>query len=473
SQLKPSTVDHTNIFDGKNNLVKDYDFINNSKENWYNYAVNAELKHEFDTTGQELTVDLDYANYWNNTDQYYKTTYYNPDGSFSNQDVLLNNQKSNLYLYSAKADYTKPMKKERSFDAGLKSSYVSSDNNILFYNVINDATLFDSLRSSHFLYSENINAAYINFKKDYKKFSYQLGLRAEQTIAKGKQVLNSQTFNRDYLQVFPTAFFDFKVSEKNDINLSLGRRIDRPAYEQMNPYKSLINATTFSEGNPYLLPQLTYNTELTYSHNSVFFATLAYSFTTNNITDILIQDSQTQTTVQTIVNLDKLNYYSLNLTYSKKLTKWWTTNTSVLSYYGIYTGNINKNHINQGSPSFYLNTGNSFSIMDGLSAEANFQYNYKNLYGITLMNTTYNFSIGIQKSVLKKKGTIILNMNDILWTAYPSGITKFDNVREDWTAKRDTRVFNISFSYKFGDGKAARIRRNTGADDEKSRIQSN
>lgn len=153
------------------------------------------------------------------------------------------------------------------------------------------------------------------------------------------------------------------------------------------------------------------------------------------------------------------------------MNKWWTTNTSILSYYGLYTGNINNNHIRQGAPSFYLNSGNSFFIMEGLSMEANFILNYKNVYGITTMNTTYNFSLGVQKSILKNKGSITVNMSDIFWKAYPSGVTEFDNVREDWTAKRDTRVLNVSFTYKFGKGKASRLRRNTGADDEKSRIQ--
>jgi len=471
THFNPEGRDHTDILDGEGQMIRNYDFVSHSKDTWQNYSTNAEISHKFDTLGQEATVDLDYAKYWSSTYQSFLTTYYKPDGSFLSQDDLLTRQKSDLYLLSLKADYTKPLKKDFSFGAGLKSSYVSSDNDILFYSLLSGAETFDSSRSSHFLYGENINAGYLNLKKSYKKFSYQLGLRSEQTIAKGKQLLNDRTFNRNYTQVFPTAYFDFKISEKNNLNLSLGRRIDRPAYEQMNPYRSLINATTFSEGNPYLLPQLTYNTELTYSYKNEFFAALAYSLTNDNITDVLIQDSQTQTTSQTVVNLNRLNYYSINLTYSKKLTKWWTTNTNLLSYYGIYAGTINDNYIDQGTPSVYLNTTNSIFIMDGLSAECSFRYSYKALNGITMDLTTYNLTAGIQKTVLKKKGTIKINMTDIFWTAYPSGITQFDNVREDWTAKRDTRVVNINFSYKFGNGKPVRFRKNTGADDEKGRIK--
>ncbi|MCE3278626.1 MAG: TonB-dependent receptor [Bacteroidetes bacterium] len=470
-KFRPEGTDHTNILDGNEQLIYSYDFESVSKDNWYNYSGNAELKHQFDSTGQEVIVNLDYANYWSNNSQSFLTTYHNADGSFMSQDDLLNEQKSDLSLYSLKADYSKPLKKDYSFDAGLKSSYVTSDNNIRFYSRFNNEETFDSARSSHFLYSENINAAYVNLKKNYKKFSYQLGLRSEQTIARGKQVMNSRTFNRSYIQLFPTAYIDYKISEKHNINVSLGRRIDRPAYEQMNPYRSLINATTFSEGNPYLLPQLTYNTELSYSYNNMFFANFTYSLTSDNITDVLIQDSETQTTTQTVVNLNKLNFYSLNLTFSKKLTKWWNTNTSLLTYYGEYSGVIKNNYINQGTPSIYLNTNNSFFIIDGLSAELGFRYSHKALNGITTELTTYNLSAGIQKTVLKKKGTITVNMTDILWSAYPRGVTEFDNVREDWVAKRDTRVLNVSFSYKFGKGKSAKMRKNTGADDEKGRIK--
>ena len=471
THFNPEGKDHTNILDGEAQMIKNYDFVSHSNDNWYNYSTNAEITHQFDTLGQEVTVDLDYARYWSKTYESFMTTYHNWDGSFLSEDDLLTRQKSNLDLFSLKADYNKPLKKEFSFGAGLKSSYVSSNNNILFYSMMNGGETFDSSRSSHFLYGENINAAYVNLKKNYKKFSYQLGLRSEQTIAKGEQVLNAQTFDRSYVQLFPTAYFDFKLTDKKDINLSLGRRIDRPAYEQMNPYRSLINATTYSEGNPYLLPQLTYNTELTYSYKNEFFIALAYSLTNDNITDVLIQDSETQTTSQTVVNLHRLNYYSLNLTYSKKLKKWWTTNSSILSYYGVYAGTIKGNYIDQGTPSIYLNTNNSISIAEGLSAELSFRYNYKALNGITMDLTTFNLSAGIQKTVLKKKGTIKVNMSDIFWTAYPSGITEVDNVREDWTAKRDTRVLNISFSYKFGNGKPIRLRKTTGADDEKGRIK--
>jgi hypothetical protein len=470
NSFEPYANNHTDILNGAGSKVSSYDFRNDSDDNWYNYSGNAQLNTQLDTAGQELRFDLDYARYWNNTDQLFTTTTKNASDSVTATDYLVGAQHGNLYLYSGKLDYTLPLKKSTKFEAGIKSSYVSSDNNMEFFNRISGEDLFDSARSSHFLYSENINAAYVNFNKQFEKLTVQLGLRAEQTIAKGEQVLDGQNFSRSYEQLFPTAFIDYKLSEKHGLNLSLGRRIDRPGYEQMNPFKRLIDATTYSEGNPYLLPQLTYNTELTYSYDNTFFATAGYSITTQNITDVLIQDAASRTTVQTIVNINEFNYYSLNLSYSKRLTKWWNTNTSILSYYGIYTGTINNFNIDQGTPSFYFSTNNSFSIVDGFSMECSFNYNYKMLYGVTTMNPNSNLTIGAQKTFNKKRGTITLNCTDIFWKAYPSGVTDFGNVNESWTSKRDTRVVNLTISFKLGKGQGARMRRNTGADEEKSRI---
>jgi iron complex outermembrane recepter protein len=471
SMMDPTTRDNTKIYSGSETLSREYDFENYSSDRWKNYAFNTELKHDLDTNGQQIIVNLDFGQYSNKTLQDLRTTYYHPNGSFDLDEKAGSTQISNLYLYAAKADYVKPLLPSLKFEAGLKSSYVQSDNDFRFFDYKKSDAFIDTARSSHFLYSENINAGYLNFSKEYSKLSLQLGLRAEQTIARGKQYYNDQSFTRNYWQVFPTAYVDYKIKEKHGLNLSLGKRIDRPAYEQMNPYRNLINATTFSEGNAYLLPQLSYNAELTYTFHQSLFIACSYGLTTQNITEVLIQNFEEQTTIQTTANLDRMNYYSANINYTKKINSWWTTNTGLLSYLAIYSGNINSNQIDQGLPTFYFNTGNSFFLKEGLSMELNFQYNYKNLYGITTINTTSNLTAGIKKSILKNRGSVTLNVTDIFWNAYPSGTTEFDNVVEDWVAKRDSRVVNVNFTYKFGEGNPIRMRRNTGADDEKSRIQ--
>lgn len=468
NQFNPTADNHTNILDGNNNLVNSYDFANRSIDKWHNYSLNTELKHQFDSTGKEIIVDLDYAAYGNNTDQKFTTTVNDANGNFLGQSLLVGDQDGSLTIYSAKADYSNPFKSGAKLEAGLKSSYVEANSDVKFYNKINEDLIFDSTRSNHFIYSENINAAYLNYSKDFKKLSIQLGLRAEHTNANGKQIITGQTFHRNYAQLFPSVFFDYKLTEKHSLNLSLSRRIDRPAYQQMNPFRKLIDATTYAEGNPYLLPQISYNSELTYSYFNTIFLTLGYSYTTDNITDVLVQDGEKRVTVQTVANLAEVHSYNINLVFTKKLTKWWTTNTSLFSYYSLFNGTVNNYSFYQGWPSFTFNTSNSFPLGKGLSAELSFIYNHKSLYGVTFINPNYNLTAGISQSILKKRGSITINFSDILWRAWPSGVTQFGNVNENWMAVRDTRVLNISFNYRFGKGQA-KMRRNTGADDEKKR----
>lgn len=471
NKFNPTGSSRTYVVDENFNPLNNSQFMNNSRDRWYNYALNAELRTQFDTTGKELTVSGDYARYWNHTNQAFSTTFYNNEGNILNQTYLNGNQNGLLNLFAAKLDYTHPLKKDSKFEMGAKSSYVSSDNNVKFYDNINDELFFDTARSSHFLYSENINAAYVNYNKTINKVGLQFGLRAEQTLANGKQMLNGQTFHRSYLQVFPTAFIDYKLNDKHDFNINLGRRIDRPGYNQMNPFRRLIDATTYSEGNPYLLPQLTYNIEFTYSYKNTLFITPGYSISKNNIIDALIQDSQSRKTVQTTVNIDNFNYYSLNIVFTKRFTPWWTTNTSFLSFYNVYKGVINNNAVNNSTPSFSGSTNNSFAIRDGLSMECGFQYNHKSIYGITTIRSLYNLTLGVQQLFFKKSLTLTVNVSDLLWTNYPSGVTTFNNVNETWRSKRDTRVVNTTLSYKFGKGKTGKMRRKTGADEEKQRIQ--
>jgi hypothetical protein len=173
--------------------------------------------------------------------------------------------------------------------------------------------------------------------------------------------------------------------------------------------------------------------------------------------------------VETVVNIHRLHYYSLNFIYLKKLNERWTTNASFLPYYGMYIGNVNDYSIHQGIPSFELNTNNTFSLKKGLSMEAGFKYSHKSLVGFDLLKPCYNLSLGIQKLLFKERGSLSVNVSDLLWKAYRRGTTSSGDVSETWSAKTDTRVLRVNFTYNFGRSPAEKTDRNTGADDEKER----
>lgn len=452
--------------------LSSFDFLNGSVNAWYNYSGSARFQHQIDTTGKEFSIDLDYSNYWNNSDQDYTDIERDSNGNFVNEAVLTADQKGTLSIYAAKADYTHPFKKNMRLETGVKSSYVSSDKDTRFFNEKSGSMVFDSSMSNHFIYSENINAAYLNGSKEYAKLTLQAGLRAEQTIVNGKQLITGQTFNRSYIQLFPSFFFDYKVNDDHGINILFGRRVDRPDYEDMNPLRYFINSTTYGEGNPYLKPQTSYNSEITYSYKNSFFATFSHNYIRDFITGVLIQEADKGVVVSTVMNFKSQSFYNLDLTYSKKLTKWWITNTTLSPYYGQVTGSTINYSLNKfGTPTFQFNTNNNFPFTEHLSADVGYNYAYRRKNSATAFQSFSSFNVGVKLSVFNNRGSITCNVSDLFWDDRVRGTTNIESMVEVWNVKRDSRVVRINFSYRFGGNeKIGRVRGNTSTDEEKRRV---
>src|SRR5438552_5291336 len=210
-----------------------------TRDKWKNGSLNLNFRHEFDSTGRELTADLDYSKYLSTNNQLFINASFNPNGTKRGQTDLLGDLPVDINIYSAKMDYTHPLKKQAKIEAGVKSSYVNTDNKANYFNLAGVDWQIDYDKTNRFQYKENINAAYVSFNKQYKKLGVQAGLRFENTNYKGYQLGNAQhadsVFNNNYITLFPTFFFSYSINDKNQFGLNLGRRIDRPAYQDLNP----------------------------------------------------------------------------------------------------------------------------------------------------------------------------------------------------------------------------------------------
>src|SRR4030095_2891846 len=167
--------------------------------NYQNGGLNLNLRHQFDSTGKELNVDLDYINYDINSHQLFHNKFYTPYWETSRPDEIIKGElPAMIRIYSGKADYSMPLKHGAKLDLGVKSSYVQSDNDAQYFLGDGGAFVVDSGRTNHFLYKENINAAYANYSQQWKKWALQAGLRVENTNATGKQYINDSSFKRNY-----------------------------------------------------------------------------------------------------------------------------------------------------------------------------------------------------------------------------------------------------------------------------------
>ncbi len=337
----------------------------------------------------------------------------------------------------------------------------------------------DVNKTNHFYYDENINAVYLNFKKEYKKVDLQIGLRTENTNVKTKQVKGNITWDSSYTQLFPSAFFNYKIKENQTIGVSVSRRIDRPNYSQLNPFLFLIDVTTYATGNPSLLPQFTWSYELNYTLKNINF-TLGYSHTNNNQNIVITRfkdvfpnvPSDDNVTVQIPVNLESSDYIGLTVAAPVRINKWWNMMNNANIFYNHFNGNLGGTTLNNGKAVASLSTNQTFTMTKSWTAELNANYNSGGQYGFMVTKPQWGIGAGVQKTLWKGKGTVRFNVTDIFWTNLPRATITYNNYIEYWRAYRETRVANLTLTYRFGSNKVLQARRRTlGSEEERQRAQ--
>jgi len=332
--------------------------------------------------------------------------------------------------------------------------------------------LQDSL-SNDFNYRENINAAYLNINKRFGDWTVQAGLRAENTNYKGLQNSYSgqqdSSFSRSYTNLFPTAFIGYQLNENNQFGISAGRRIDRPAYQQLNPFVSYIDKYMRMAGNPWLQPQFSNNLELSHTYKNMFTTTLNYSVVNNMMNETLVNiDSLI---IRSVGNIGTRYNFGIAESATIPFTKWYTSIFFANLYENKYDGQVNGYSLNAKQLALSLNINNQFSFQKGWSAELLGVYTTKDRdEGQAVSLPIGQVSAGISKQLLNNKASLKLNVRDIFYTQTIREIQNFQNVQSTVNRARDTRVVNIAFVFRFGKQSKPKASQAT---DEQKRIQVN
>ena len=478
---------NTFIYDPNNVLTKQTTAFTENNEKWKNFSSNVNFRTVLDSTGQELTADLDYIQYKSTNVQPLTSSYYDNMGYLTGRDILNGTLPSNIKIYSGKMDYTLPLKKGAKFEAGIKSSYVKTDNNAVYDSVKVGYNVLDSGRSNHFIYDENINAAYVNYSRPLgKKWSAQFGLRLENTTANGnskgytfntaqnKFLYTETKFKRSYSQLFPTVYLQYSANEKNQFVINYGRRIERPDYQDMNPFVHFLDRYTFEQGNPNLSPQFAHNIELSHTYHGFLTTTLNYTSTTDIIQQVLEQNEINNETFIKKANIASSKQVGLAISANKSITKWWTGNVYGNVYNNHFKGVVNKEAISIGITSFMVQVQQQFKFNKGWSAEVSGFYRGKGLEGVIFIEPIVQVNAGVSKQILKNKGSIRLNIQDIFAGGVFKGYSKYGTVDAHFTDVNDSRAGSLTFTYRFNKGKlkAGSTKRNGGAGDEQSRVKS-
>ena len=454
------------------------------EDTWKNGNLNLNFRHQFDSTGRELSADLDYSRYGSHSQQRFTNTAFDPGWVKKNQTELLSDLPLAISIYSAKVDYSQSIKKDIKLDVGMKSSYVNTDNAANYYNVVNGEPEVDYKKSNQFLYKENINAAYVNINRQFKKFGVQAGLRFENTNYSGHQLGNPQkpdsSFNNTYNNFFPTLYVSYKAGKNHQFGFSSGKRIDRPAYQDLNPFLFFIDNYTYQAGNPYIRPQYTTNYEVSHIFKGFLNTTVNYSRTKDYMNETFEQSKDTTNADKgyaTIVrqgNIGVRHNAGISISAQIPVTKWWNASVYGNYNYNQFKGELYGEMIDVSAATVLFNINNQFKFNKGWSAELSGFFRTKGVDGQIIIQPLGQMSAGVSKQVLKGKGSVRLNVRDLFYSNWVKGNMNFQRTEAYFENRRDSRVGTISFTYRFGKPlKDQAPGKNRGASDEQNRVKVN
>ena len=450
---------------------------NKDKNTFKNGSVNFNIRHEFDSIGKLLTVDLDYVNYLSNIKQIYKNDVFLPDNSNIYNDTQNGHLPSQITIYAFKADYSNPFKHEAKLDLGIKTSYTDTDNEAIYTITQNGITTNNYNLSNHFKYSEMINAAYLNFSKSYKRLSFQSGLRFESTLLNATQLGNpiktGSSFTRNYNNLFPTAYISYYLdsASNHNLNLSYGKRVSRPFYEDLNPFSSPLDKYTFYEGNPYLKPTFAQNLSFAYGFKEFLTATFSYSNTKDQIQETI--EINNGIYYARPGNIGSSEISSLSLQSIIPITKWLTSNIYTEVAQSHFKSALYTETLNSKGTYWYISVNNNIQLKKGWSAEINGEYITDFIDSQFLFGDYGHLSLGIQKKIFKDLGNLKFSFNDILHSDKIRGnINNLQLTDANWFGPRDTRVVSLTFSYRFGKKLNSKPKHTgTGSEAEQNRVK--
>ena len=452
--------------------VKDSAIKTTSKSNyhWTHGGINLNAKHSF-STSREVTADIDYLTYSMHNGQYFQNVADMPGGY---EDGSKGDLPSDIHIFSAKVDYTQQLSSVK-WDMGWKSSHINTDNLAQYYYLQSGNWQDDLGKSNHFLYNETIHALYTNAETKKGKWNIQAGLRYEYTAYNAKQLGNAivkdSAFNRQYNSLFPSAFITYNADSSNSFTLSTGRRIDRPAFQKLNPFVYIINKYTVQQGNPYFLPQYTWNFELTHLYKGILSTSVNYNIIHDYISQIFLSDTTTGMIVYTEGNVGKMQHYGLSVSAQLSPLSWWSFSSEADLTHKKIEGTLWKNY-KASITQFTVSMNNQFRLTKGWAAELTGFYISKNQNDLQeVLQPTGQLSVGLSKQAFNNKGSIKLTARDIFYSQAMEGLTHFQTVNEYFKLQRDTRIVSLSITYRFAKGTKTQARRTTGASaDEIERV---
>nr|MBA2562260.1 TonB-dependent receptor [Chitinophagaceae bacterium] len=428
-----------------------------------------------DTSGTELNIDGDIVNFRRTGTSYQPNFYREPvTNILLDEKIYRNNTPTDINIYTFKIDYERSFYKGK-LGLGGKYTDVKTKNIFDFYNVYEGNDFKDLQRSNKFNYDENVNALYINYNRPLNtKITAQAGIRLENTVSEGNLISNNpqpdDNVKRNYTDLFPSGALTYIMNAKNTFNLSYSRRIDRPSYQDLNPFENKLDELTYEKGNAFLRPQYTNSYQLSHTFLSRYTTVLGYSHIKDFFAQIIDTADKNRSFI-TQKNIAEQNIYSINISAPLTITKWWNAFLTFNGYHSAYIadfGDGKKIDLNVNAFSFFGQQ--TFTIKKGTTFELSGFFNSPTIWGGTFKTNSIGLvDVGVQQKLFKEQGNIKISFSDLFHTGKWKGTSDYGGAYTEASGRWESQQLKVNFTYRFGNTmvKAARQRKTASEEDNK------
>ncbi len=446
----------TEVFNSVNTLDSIFKTNNHINDQLTNLAFTLDYTHQFKKEGEQLSLSGHHTNYDYSSNQLVNTDYF-----FADRTTLIRNNKfqtvsdQKIVLYTGQVDYELPMSETSLFEMGAKFSSIDSESQLIQFNYENGQPIIDINNSDTFLYDELNYAGYASYSKDWDTWSIKGGVRTEYTDRTGNSLSMTEVNKASYFKVFPSFYISHAFNENNTLYFNYNKRIYRPGYSELNPFKYYLNDNTYSSGNPDLLPEIDDVLTLGYTFNKKYTFEAYYRYEKDPSLEITFQDN-TENILKIInTNIDSNISYGLDFTtYTKVLNNWnLSVYTSLFYTEGQFIAEESNNAVLvKDKWSVYGQIINTFSFLKDKSLTADVSYLYISpiVNGPSDYSSRHGLDITLKKTLWKEKGSLSIGVTDIFNTQNFTQTNRYLNQDLFLKSRLENRLVFVGFNYKFG-----------------------
>ena len=445
----------TRIFD--NNKVLDSSFTTNSQlqNDLFNAAVDLTFSHNFEKENTQLSFNAHATYFEQNNDQQLLTQYFNDENLLLKENSFSSEGYQKINIYAGQADFETVFDTYK-FLAGAKYAFINSTSSLFFYDV---RTSSETFQGNHiidkFTYNEAISAVYTSVSKNWDKWKAKAGLRVENTNRKGNSVALNQETNRNYTNFFPSLFISYQAAENHSFSFDYGRKIARPSYASLNPFRYYINENSYQSGNPNLNAALSSSFNLNYTYKEAYSFDFYFRDNGENVAQLVFQNNENQFLRSVQANMLESKSYGIDFLHGRSLKNWWYAQVVFSGFHEEETFialESNNAEVTNDINGFYLSfyNGLTFSKDGTFTGDVTFLYISSLLQGSYQLDDMLNLSLGVRKTIWNNRAELSLHLADA-FNSYATQLTStYLNQDNGYFAQPENRYIRLGFKYNFG-----------------------